>query len=116
MFKKLDFRYAIFDEGHMLKNMSSQRYQALMKIRVKLLPSRFWGLYRFHGDCMMMFFVTQGDRRLVLTGTPLQNNLVELISLLAFVMPDLFTDKTEHIKKIFTCITVTHSPVRAPVV
>ena len=56
-----------------------------------------------------MFFVTQGDRRLVLTGTPLQNNLVELISLLAFVMPDLFTDKTEHIKKIFTCITVTHS-------
>ena len=114
MFKKLDFRYAMFDEGHMLKNMSSQRYQALMKIRVTHLLS-LSGVC-IHGDCMMMFFVTQGDRRLVLTGTPLQNNLVELISLLAFVMPDLFTDKTEHIKKIFTCITVTHSPARAPVV
>jgi hypothetical protein len=34
LFKKLDFHYAIFDEGHMLKNMSSMRYQNLMKIQV----------------------------------------------------------------------------------
>ena len=34
MFKKLDFHCAIFDEGHMLKNMSSMRYQSLMKIKV----------------------------------------------------------------------------------
>ena len=35
LFKKLQFDYAIFDEGHMLKNMSSLRYQSLMKIRVR---------------------------------------------------------------------------------
>ena len=34
MFKKLQFHCAIFDEGHMLKNMSSQRYQSLMRIKV----------------------------------------------------------------------------------
>ena len=39
LFKKLKFNYAIFDEGHMLKNMSSMRYQSLMKIRVRGLIS-----------------------------------------------------------------------------
>ena len=34
LFKKTKFHYAIFDEGHMLKNMSSLRFQNLMKIRV----------------------------------------------------------------------------------
>ena len=32
LFKKFEFHYAIFDEGHMLKNMSSLRFQNLMKI------------------------------------------------------------------------------------
>lgn len=79
LFKKLDFHYAIFDEGHMLKNMSTIRYQNLMKIRA--------------------------ERRLLLTGTPLQNNLLELMSLLSFVMPDIFLGKTEHLKKMFSMIT-----------
>ena len=48
----------------MLKNLKSQRYQALQKVTAK--------------------------RRLLLTGTPLQNNLLELISLLSFVKPELF--------------------------
>merc|ERR1712178_427466 len=62
--RKIKFQYAVFDEGHMVKNMNSQRYQQLSKINAK--------------------------RRLLLTGTPLQNNLLELISLLKFVMPNLF--------------------------
>ncbi|CAI9739166.1 SNF-related matrix-associated actin-dependent regulator of chromatin subfamily A containing DEAD H box 1- [Octopus vulgaris] len=33
LFKKTQFHYAVFDEGHMLKNMSSLRYQNLMKIQ-----------------------------------------------------------------------------------
>lgn len=74
-FKKLKIEYCVFDEAHMLKNMNSVRYQALIKI-----PSK---------------------RKLLLTGTPLQNNLVELMSLLYFVMPDIFHHKTDHLNKIF---------------
>ncbi|XP_069124027.1 SWI/SNF-related matrix-associated actin-dependent regulator of chromatin subfamily A containing DEAD/H box 1 homolog [Argopecten irradians] len=79
LFKKFEFHYSIFDEGHMLKNMSSLRYQNLMKI--------------------------QSTRRLLLTGTPLQNNLLELMSLLCFVMPDMFIGKTDHLKRMFSMIT-----------
>ena len=34
-------------------------------------------------------------------GTPMQNNLVELMSLLVFVMPDMFANKKEQLKKMF---------------
>ena len=33
-FKKLTICYTVFDEAHMLKNMNSIRYQALIKIKV----------------------------------------------------------------------------------
>ncbi|XP_022700088.1 SWI/SNF-related matrix-associated actin-dependent regulator of chromatin subfamily A containing DEAD/H box 1 homolog isoform X1 [Varroa jacobsoni] len=74
-FKKLQFVYAIFDEAHMLKNMNSQRFQSLIQI-----ASSF---------------------KLMLTGTPLQNNLIELMSLLTFTMPHLFCNKTTHMKSLF---------------
>lgn len=67
--------YAIFDEGHMLKNMNTHRYQQLMKIGAR--------------------------RRLLLTGTPLQNNLLELMSLLKFIMPDLLQKSSATLQKIF---------------
>lgn len=35
LFRRLKLNYAIFDEGHMLKNMSSVRYQHLMTINVR---------------------------------------------------------------------------------
>lgn len=34
LFRKLPLKYAIFDEGHMLKNMNSLRYRHLMAINV----------------------------------------------------------------------------------
>lgn len=34
-FKRLEFNYVVFDEAHMLKNMASQRYGNLMKIKVR---------------------------------------------------------------------------------
>lgn len=76
LFKHLDFHYVIFDEAHMLKNMRTQRYQNLMRIKAK--------------------------RRLLLTGTPLQNNLSELMSLLIFVMPDMFVGKIDQVKQVFS--------------
>ncbi|NXN95300.1 SMRCD regulator, partial [Rhinopomastus cyanomelas] len=76
LFRKLKINYAIFDEGHMLKNMSSVRYRRLMMINVK--------------------------NRLLLTGTPVQNNLLELMSLLNFVMPRMFSSSTSGIQRMFS--------------
>src|SRR4051812_41460567 len=59
----------------MLKNSNSSRYSTLMKLKAEF--------------------------RLLLTGTPLQNNLQELISLLAFILPDLFNEKREQLQSIF---------------
>lgn len=76
LFRKLKLAYAIFDEGHMLKNMNTLRYRHLMAINAK--------------------------HRLLLTGTPLQNNLLELMSLLNFIMPSMFSDTTSELSKMFS--------------
>lgn len=73
--KTFKFDSCIFDEGHMLKNRTTERYKALKRIRAKF--------------------------RVLLTGTPLQNNLQELVSVLAFIMPDLFDDCEEDLNLIF---------------
>jgi len=63
-FRKLSWRYIIIDEAHRIKNENS----ALSKI-VREFNCR---------------------NRLLLTGTPLQNNLHELWALLNFLLPDVF--------------------------
>jgi SWI/SNF-related matrix-associated actin-dependent regulator 1 of chromatin subfamily A len=73
--KNLRFNCCVYDEGHLLKNGSSARYDSLIK-----LPADF---------------------RLLLTGTPLQNNLQELASLLAFILPSVFNEKREELASIF---------------
>ncbi|KAK9887995.1 hypothetical protein WA026_000284 [Henosepilachna vigintioctopunctata] len=75
MFRVTPMHYVIFDEAHMLKNMNTQRYENLIRINAK--------------------------NRILLTGTPLQNNLLELMSLLIFVMPKMFAEKTTDIKSLF---------------
>ena len=74
--KNFGFDCTIYDEGHILKNADSQVSRQLTRIR---------------SNC-----------RMLLTGTPLQNNLKELISLLGFLMPGLFKEKSEELKTIFT--------------
>ena len=41
LFRKLSLEYAVFDEGHMLKNMSSLRYRHLMSINVSSICNVF---------------------------------------------------------------------------
>uniref|UniRef100_A0A3B4VKH1 DNA helicase n=1 Tax=Seriola dumerili TaxID=41447 RepID=A0A3B4VKH1_SERDU len=76
LFRKLRLMYAVFDEGHMLKNMNALRYRHLMAINAQ--------------------------HRLLLTGTPLQNNLLELMSLLNFIMPSMFSSSTTQLSKMFS--------------
>ncbi|KAL0271915.1 UNVERIFIED_CONTAM: hypothetical protein PYX00_005064 [Menopon gallinae] len=83
MFKVLPFNYVVFDEAHMLKNMNTQRFENLMRVNAK--------------------------HRILMTGTPLQNNLLELMSLLTFVMPEMFAKKRDYLKCLFTKNTKTKS-------
>ncbi|VUC24766.1 unnamed protein product [Clonostachys rosea] len=61
VFKRRKWHYLILDEAHNIKNFKSQRWQTLLGFNT--------------------------EARLLLTGTPLQNNLTELWSLLFFLMP-----------------------------
>ncbi|TQS38377.1 hypothetical protein Golomagni_01116 [Golovinomyces magnicellulatus] len=65
VFKRRRWHYMILDEAHNIKNFNSQRWQTMLTFKTRA--------------------------RLLLTGTPLQNNLTELWSLLYFLMP---SDKT----------------------
>lgn len=51
----------------------------------------------------------QALHRMLLTGTPMQNNLLELMSLLVFVMPEMFSGKTDYLKFLFTKNSVSFS-------
>jgi ATP-dependent DNA helicase len=63
LFKKFTWKYLIVDEGHRLKNHECKLINALKKL--------------------------DSENRLLLTGTPLQNNLAELWSLLNFLLPQV---------------------------
>ncbi|XP_037257304.1 lymphoid-specific helicase isoform X2 [Falco rusticolus] len=60
------WKYLIVDEGHRIKNMNCRLIRELKQFNA--------------------------DNKLLLTGTPLQNNLAELWSLLNFLLPDVFDD------------------------
>jgi helicase SWR1 len=59
----------ILDEAHNIKNFKSKRWQTLLRL--------------------------SSVRRLMLTGTPIQNNLLELWSLMHFLMPSVFSSRRE---------------------
>jgi helicase SWR1 len=69
-FKRRNWHCMILDEAHNIKNFRSQRWQTMLTFKTRA--------------------------RLLLTGTPLQNNLTELWSLLFFLRPtDLAEDEDE---------------------
>jgi SWI/SNF-related matrix-associated actin-dependent regulator of chromatin subfamily A member 5 len=65
--QSIKFRSVVLDEGHRVKNDQSDISKSC-----KLLKSRF---------------------KVILTGTPVQNNLGEMYSLLNFLMPQIFNCK-----------------------
>ncbi|XP_051958618.1 helicase SRCAP-like [Xyrauchen texanus] len=68
-FRRKAWRYLILDEAQNIKNFKSQRWQSLLNFN--------------------------SQRRLLLTGTPLQNSLMELWSLMHFLMPHVFQSHRE---------------------
>lgn len=68
-FRRKKWKYLILDEAQHIKNFKSQRWQMLLNFNT--------------------------SRRLLLTGTPLQNNLMELWSLMHFLMPNVFQSHKE---------------------
>ncbi|KAI0970535.1 SNF2 family N-terminal domain-containing protein [Xylaria arbuscula] len=63
---KIDWAFIVVDEGHRLKNADAKLFRELQQFK--------------------------SATRLLITGTPLQNNLKELWSLLHFLMPETFLD------------------------
>lgn len=61
-----EWKYVVVDEGHKLKNINCRLIKTLKAFK--------------------------SENRLLLTGTPLQNNLSELWALLNFILPDIFND------------------------
>lgn len=51
---------------------------------------------------------------MLVTGTPLQNNLLELMSLLVFVMPKMFHGKEEQLKALFNKAPVSIIQIPTP--
>lgn len=112
LFRKLRLKYALFDEGHMLKNMNSLRYRHLMAINVSpfaLHPLPFTTDVCFGASFISMLILLQAEHRLLLTGTPLQNNLLELMSLLNFIMPSMFSSSTTQLSKMFSMVSHLHN-------
>ncbi|KAG5236737.1 protein CHROMATIN REMODELING [Salix suchowensis] len=74
--KRWQWSCVLMDEAHALKDKNSYRWKNLMSV------------------------ARNANQRLMLTGTPLQNDLHELWSLLEFMMPDLFATEDEDLKKL----------------
>ncbi|KAK1752250.1 lymphoid-specific helicase [Echria macrotheca] len=66
LLSKINWEFIIIDEGHRLKNFDSKLFRELKSFK--------------------------SATRLLITGTPLQNNLKELWALLNFLLPSIFQD------------------------
>ncbi|KFK28358.1 swi2 snf2-like protein [Arabis alpina] len=67
--RQYPWKYVVIDEGHRLKNHKCKLVRELRYLKM--------------------------ENKLLLTGTPLQNNLSELWSLLNFILPDIFASLDE---------------------
>lgn len=61
IFDTINLKFIVLDEGHLIKNVKTLKFKAIKRLK---------GLHRF-----------------ILTGTPIQNRLIELWGLFDFLMP-----------------------------
>ncbi|KAG6363295.1 hypothetical protein INS49_008392 [Diaporthe citri] len=75
LINKIGINAAIFDEGHKLKNPHAQIYKDLIRVDAA------W--------------------KLIMTGTPIQNNIMEMVALLNFLCPHVFGHYSDHLQELF---------------
>ncbi|CAH0481841.1 unnamed protein product [Peronospora belbahrii] len=73
--RSFQFGYMILDEGHSIKNSNTSRFKRITALRAR--------------------------SRLVLSGTPIQNKLNELLTLLSFLMPRMFDHGSDELLSFF---------------
>ncbi|KAG7394146.1 hypothetical protein PHYBOEH_005601 [Phytophthora boehmeriae] len=73
--RSFQFGYMILDEGHSIKNSQTSRFKRITALRVRT--------------------------RLVLSGTPIQNKLNELLTMLSFLMPRMFDHGSDELLSFF---------------
>ena len=83
--EKIKFNYVILDESQNIKNPTSQNYKAVQKMDT--------------------------ENRLILTGTPIENNLMELWAQFNFINPGLLGNQT-YFKETFIRDIVVHQNVK----
>ncbi|GMG16035.1 unnamed protein product [Phytophthora fragariaefolia] len=73
--RSFQFGYMILDEGHSIKNSNTSRFKRITALRART--------------------------RLVLSGTPIQNKLNELLTMLSFLMPRMFDHGSDELLTFF---------------
>ncbi|RLN20870.1 hypothetical protein BBO99_00005434 [Phytophthora kernoviae] len=73
--RSFQFGYMILDEGHSIKNSQTSRFKRITALRART--------------------------RLVLSGTPIQNKLNELLTMLSFLMPRMFDHGSDELLSFF---------------
>jgi hypothetical protein len=90
----LTILFITVDEAQSVKNAESIRHKFLTKFNSGIKQhhhcTRCHLQRHLHTDQQHLLDVLCSERRLLLTGTPLQNNIAELWALLEFLMPEIF--------------------------
>ncbi|XP_059051524.1 TATA-binding protein-associated factor 172 [Achroia grisella] len=87
-FSSIKWNYCILDEGHVIKNGKTKAFKAIKQI--------------------------DANHRLILSGTPIQNNVLELWSLFDFLMPGLLGTERQFTARYSRPILAARDPRAAP--
>lgn len=86
---KIMWPYIVLDEGHRIKNHNAQLSRYLRAIVIVGI-SKLLYYNKFNMSFLRVLRDFNAVGKLLVTGTPLQNNLSELWALLNFIIPEVF--------------------------